>query len=212
MAAGVLSPTRTGTLIPGHDWWRGRGQSFEVRAPLLRRGMRLHGVAVAAPTRESRRRWWRESLRGGEKVIGPLWGHFFSRKNTLLSMAQPSRGTMAQPSRGTMAHRRSLNLSSSYKKSSPIAKSDISHPSTSETVHFSSFGGSDPGLSDVAAESAWDPCGPHLSGCHVSPSLSPSPPFPSSSLSVSRFFPLAGRPVGREEVARPRRERRRPDG
>ncbi len=91
-------------------------------------------------------------------------------------------------------HRRSLNLSSSY-KIVPKPQNriyNIPHSfSLDPSVVFI------PVLADGATESAWNPRGPHLSGCHVTLPLSLSPPLPSSFL--SHFSPqwAAGRRVGR---------------
>jgi hypothetical protein len=124
-------------------------------------------------------------------------------------------------------HQRSLNLSSSYKivpqpqnRIPQLTKPFTLGPSVVLTAV----------LSDVAAESAWDPRGPHMSVRHVITSLFPllslpPPPLPSLSLSLTHsltFSPLGRRAGGwggrwgeaGEEVRRPatrrwRRGRRR---
>lgn len=51
-------------------------------------------------------------------------------------------------------------------------KLDIWHPSIYKTVHIRSFGGFEPDLSDVAAESTCDPHGPYMSARPHQPPLS----------------------------------------
>ncbi len=106
-------------------------------------------------------------------------------------------------------HERSLNLLGRYKIIPQPQNRTSGVPHLTKPVTKGPSAVLTPVLSHVAADSAWDPCGPHMSVSHVITSLYLSSPFLSLFLSLT-YLLSAGWAAG-GDVAGVRRERRSDD-